>query len=156
MEITDSSGAVLTSAAAQQPGTQPDVQSSTKPGYELGFLPGGHLFEPLIADPRWPRFSMGYRYFPQEGRHVGAANFGESIALYRTRGPAAALGESGFQAGVFSIFDLSAPSSDPVNTDFFAALQASYRANDLSTMFRIFHQSSHLAMNSSCAIVSTG
>jgi hypothetical protein len=31
-----------------------------------------------------------------------------------------------------------------VNTDFFVALQATYRLNDFSTLFRIFHQSSHL------------
>jgi hypothetical protein len=98
----------------------------------------------LIADPRWPRFSMGYRYFINEAQHVASATFGETIALYRNRGPSGALGEIGFQAGVFSIFDLSAPSADLVNTDFFAALQATYRMNDLSTMFRIFHQSSHL------------
>lgn len=144
VEIVDGRGAVVAASASQQAGTQPAVQGSTKPDYEVGFLPSGKLFEPLIADPRWPRFSLGYRYFPSEARHVGAATFGESIALYRTRGPAGALGEIGFQAGVFSIFDLGAPSSDLVNTDFFVALQGSYRANDLSTIFRIFHQSSHL------------
>lgn len=144
VEIADRRGAVVTSSGSQQAGTQPAVKSSTKLDYELGFLPRGKLFEPLIADPRWPRFSMGYRYFPSEARHVGAATFGESIALYRTRGPGGGLGEIGFQAGVFSIFDLSAPSSDLVNTDFFVALQGSYRGKDLSTIFRIFHQSSHL------------
>ncbi len=144
VEIADGRGAVVASSDSQRAGTQPGVQSSTKLDYELGFLPRGKLFEPLIADPRWPRFSMGYRYFPSEARHVGAATFGESIALYRTRGAAGGLGEIGFQAGVFSIFDLSAPSSDLVNTDFFVALQGSYRANGLSTIFRIFHQSSHL------------
>ena len=88
MEIADGRKAVLASSASQQARTQPAVQSSTKPGCELGFLPSGKIFEPLIADPRWPRFSMGYRYFPSEARHVSAATFGESIALYRTRGPA--------------------------------------------------------------------
>lgn len=104
VEIVDGRGAVVAASASQQAGTQPAVQGSTKPDYEVGFLPSGKLFEPLIADPRWPRFSLGYRYFPSEARHVGAATFGESIALYRTRGPAGALGEIGFQAGVFSIF----------------------------------------------------
>ena len=145
VEIVDGSGAVVASATPQHAGTQnASLQTSGQPEYELGFLPGGHLFESLVADPRWPRFSMGYRYFPSDTKHVAATTFGESIALYRNRGPAEAFGEIGFQAGVFSIFDLSAPSSDLVNTDFFAALQASYRANALSTIFRLFHQSSHL------------
>jgi hypothetical protein len=48
------------------------------------------------------------------------------------------------QAGIFSIFDLDAPSSDLINTDFIAGLQASYKISDISTVLRIFHQSSHL------------
>jgi Protein of unknown function (DUF1207) len=143
--IVDSRGIVVASSTPQEQGTKVTVQEQTiKPDYELGFLPSGNVFEPLVADPRWPRFSMGYRYFTDDGTHVGSATFGETIALYRNRGASGAFGELGFQAAVSSIFDLSAPSSDLVNTDFFVALQASYRANDLSTMFRIFHQSSHL------------
>lgn len=145
--IIDSRGVVVASSAQQERGTQVTLQEkSIKPDYELGFLPAGNLFDPLIADPRWPRFSMGYRYFPsdRELSSVGAVSFGETIALYRDRGPFSGLWEVGFQAGVFSIFDLDAPSSDLVNTDFFAGLQATYRINDFSTFFRIFHQSSHL------------
>ncbi|MGH7825994.1 MAG: DUF1207 domain-containing protein [Candidatus Binatia bacterium] len=143
--IVDSRGVVVASSTPRKPGTQgASLQKSSQPDYELGFLPGGNLFEPLVADPRWPRFSMGYRYFTDEATNVASATFGETIALYRARGPSGGFGEIGFQAGVFSIFDLGAPSSDLVNTDFFAALQATYRMNDLSTLFRIFHQSSHL------------
>jgi hypothetical protein len=145
VEIIDGSGAVVAASTLQQMGAEKaSLRTSTQADYELGFLPGGHLFEPLIADPRWPRFSVGYRYFTDEAVNVGAATFGETIALYRTRGPFGALAEIGFQAGVFSIFDLDTPSSDLVNTDFFAALQATYRMKELSTFFRIFHQSSHL------------
>jgi hypothetical protein len=145
VEVADAHGVVLASSIPEETATQsPSPLTLIKPDFELGFLPGGNLFDPLIADPRWPRFSMGYRYFTDEATSVGAATFGETIALYRTRGASGELGEVGFQAGVFSIFDLDAPSSDLVNTDFFAALQATYRANGLSTIFRIFHQSSHL------------
>jgi hypothetical protein len=28
----------------------------------VGFLPGGHLFKPLVADPRWPHFGAAYQY----------------------------------------------------------------------------------------------
>jgi hypothetical protein len=145
VEISDAQGVIAASSSPEQTGLQRALlQKSARPDYELGFLPGGNLFEPLVADPRWPRFSVGYRYFTDESVNVGAATFGETIALYRTRGPSGGLAEIGFQAGVFSIFDLDAPSSDLVNTDFFAALQATYRIDDFSTFFRIFHQSSHL------------
>ena len=147
VEIVDSRGVVLASSTPQEPGTQrASAQKPVKPEYELGFLPGGNLFDPLIADPRWPRFSVGYRHFPEDRElsSVAAVSFGETIALYRDRGPVGGLWEFGFQAGVFSVFDLSAPSSDLINTDFFAGLQATYRVNDISAFFRIFHQSSHL------------
>jgi hypothetical protein len=147
VEIVDSRGVVVASSTPQETGTRrASRQKPVKPDYDLGFLPAGDLFDALIADPRWPRFSMGYRYFPNEREvgNVAAVSFGETIALYRDRGPSGALWEIGFQAGVFSIFDLSAPSSDLINTDFFAGLQATYRMNDMSTFFRIFHQSSHL------------
>jgi Protein of unknown function (DUF1207) len=123
VEIVDASGVVVASSTPQKTGVQRvSLQKPAKPDYELGFLPSANLFEPLIADPRWPRFSMGYRYFTDDATNVGSATFGETIALYRARIPSAGFGEIGFQAGVFSIFDLDAPSSDLVNTDFFAAL----------------------------------
>jgi hypothetical protein len=141
VEIVDGHDVVLASSNPQSTGKKAGVLADSD--FELGFLPHGHLFDPLIADPRWPRFSIGYRYFTDTASHVGSATFGETFALYRWRG-AGGFAEAGFQAGVFSIFDLGAPSSDLVNSDFFVALQASYRKDDLSTMFRIFHQSSHL------------
>lgn len=109
-------------------------------------LPKGVLFEPLRADPRWPRFSVAYRYFPSDKEldHVGAANFGESIAL--VRGPAFWDGhwEAGLQAGVFSIFDLASDSNDLVNADYWVGIPLTYRHGGFATMVRIFHQSSHL------------
>jgi hypothetical protein len=141
VEIVDGHDVVLASSNPQSTGKKAGVLADSD--FELGFLPHGHLFDPLIADPRWPRFSIGYRYFTDTASHVGSATFGETFALYRWRG-AGGFAEAGFQAGVFSIFDLGAPSSDLINSDFFVALQASYRKDDLSTMFRIFHQSSHL------------
>ncbi len=143
--IFDSHGVEVATSTPQPSATgSASLQQSVKPEYELAFLPGGNLFEPLIADPRWPRFSIGYRYFTDEATNVASANFGETIALYRERGPYNGLWEVGFQAGVFSIFDLDSSSFDLVNSDFFAGLYATYRIGDLSAFFRVFHQSSHL------------
>ena len=143
--IFDSHGVEVASSTPQPSAIgSASLQQSVKPEYELALLPGGNLFEPLIADPRWPRFSIGYRYFTDEATNVASANFGETIALYRERGPYNGLWEVGFQAGVFSIFDLDSSSFDLVNSDFFAGLYATYRIGDLSTFFRVFHQSSHL------------
>ncbi len=142
--ILDSRGVEVARSSAQASETQRAIRQMPGAEYELGFLPGDNLFEPPVADPRWPRFSIGYRYFTDEAANVASATFGETIALYRERGPYGGLWEAGFQAGVFSIFDLDSSSFDLVNSDFFAALHATYRIGGLSAFFRVFHQSSHL------------
>jgi Protein of unknown function (DUF1207) len=148
VEILDAQGVVISSSTTppQAATVAPTKEKSGKPEYELGFLPGGNLFEPLIADPRWPHFSVAYQNYlgDQELKNVASVTFGESIALYRNRAPFGGLWEVGFQAGVFSIFDLDGPSFDLINTDFAGGINASYRVKDFSTFFRIFHQSSHL------------
>jgi hypothetical protein len=111
-----------------------------------GFLKPGRLFDPLIADPRWPHFSAAWQhYLSDEGfKDVGAASFGESFSLYRWNGPFGGQTEVGIQASVFAIFDLGSDSFDLINADYFAGLTASYRLGDWQAMARIFHQSSHL------------
>jgi len=115
----------------------------------VGFLPAGHLFQPLIADPRWPHFSAAYRYYIETPgpKNVAAVSFGETISLYRDNlGDKGQWGqwEAGVQAGVFSIFNLGSDSIDLINTDFFAAAFLGYRYGDFSAIGRLFHQSSHL------------
>jgi hypothetical protein len=112
----------------------------------VGWLPEGHLFRPLLADPRWPHFSASYQYYPNDKnvRSVGAVSFGETIPLYRTAAPMMGQVELGLQAGVFAIFDLEAKSKDLVNADYFVAALAAYRTGNVSALARLFHQSSHL------------
>jgi hypothetical protein len=114
-------------------------------GLETGFLPGGHLFQSLIADPRWPHFSASYQYYINEGKlgHVAAVSFGESFTLYRDK-TAAGWWEAGIQAGVFAFFDLQAESKDLINADYMAAATVAYRFENFSALGRLFHQSSHL------------
>lgn len=111
-----------------------------------GFLPPGLLFAPLLADPRWPHFAATYRYYlhDQQLEHVGAADFGETIALYRANAPFHGQWEVGIQAAVFSLFALDTESADLVNADYFVALPLSYRSGDFSALARLLHQSSHL------------
>jgi Protein of unknown function (DUF1207) len=150
VEILDPQGVVISSSTTppkQEPAAPATArEKASKPEYELGFLPGGNLFAPLNADPRWPHFSIAYQNYlsDPELKNVAAVSFGESISLYRNRAPFEGLWEVGFQAGVFSIFDLDGPSFDLINTDFVGGITASYRIRDFSTFFRIFHQSSHL------------
>lgn len=111
-----------------------------------GLLPVGHLFQPLLADPRWPHFSAAYRYYfgDRDLRHVGAVSFGETIPIFRGGSFAASQWEAGIQAGVFAVFQMDQPSKDLFNADYFAALYGAWRSGPVSTLGRVFHQSSHL------------
>src|SRR5687768_117194 len=112
---------------------------------DSGWFPGGTLFDPLIADPRWPHFGASYQqYISGRGfENVGSVSFGETITGYRTRlGPGH--WEAGVQAGVFAVFDLAAESQDLINADYFVGLFNSYKYRDFTAMARVFHQSSHL------------
>lgn len=113
-----------------------------------GILPPGHLFKPLLADPRWPHFSAAYRYATnrrdvRDVRDVAAVSFGETISLFRGDAPAGQW-EFGVQAGVFAVFDLDAESKDLINADYFVAAFGGYRRGAFSALGRVFHQSSHL------------
>lgn len=116
--------------------------------FPTGFLPTGHLFLPLLADPRWAHFSASYRNYVGadiDGENNGAVSFGETIPFYRANlGQSTIQWEAGLQAGVFSDFNLDAKSSDLINTDFIASIYSSMRMSQLSAFARIFHQSSHL------------
>src|SRR5580765_5406631 len=87
----------------------PIQQEPSKP--ESKFLPHGLLVTPFHADPRWPHFSMAYRQvILGQPSSTGSANFGETFALYRNAAPLNGQWEIALQAGVFSIFNMSAPS----------------------------------------------
>jgi len=110
------------------------------------FLPRDLLFKSLLADPRWPHFSVSYQQYLQNSQleGVGSATFGETFSFYRFAGPWNSQMKVGLQAGVFSIFDMDADSHDLVNADYFVALPLSLKKDHFSAMARIFHQSSHL------------
>ena len=110
-----------------------------------GFLPRGLLFTPLHGDPRWPHFSASYRgYRTNDLTAAFAGNFGETISLYRNKAPFSGQWELVLQAGVFSLFDLSATSLDLVNADYNVGLLTAYRSGKFSGFLRLHHQSSHL------------
>lgn len=110
------------------------------------FLPKSQLFQPLLADPRWPHFSASFqRYLDNDQlRNVASTNFGESIGLYRLRGPLKSTVQLDIQAGVFSIFDLDSQSFDLINADYMVGIPLTFKKGNFANTTRIFHQSSHL------------
>ena len=110
------------------------------------FLAKSPLFQPLIADPRWPHFSATYQRYlgDRELANVGATSFGETFSLYRFGGPWESVLEVGIQAGVFSIFDLDAESHDLVNADYMVGIPLTLKKENFSNQTSLYHQSSHL------------
>lgn len=131
--------AVDAAAVAEAP-----EDAAARDGVEL--FPEPRLFAAPMADPRWPRFAVGYqRYLADvELRNVAAVSFGESFAVVGGPGPFAGRWEVGIQGGVFSVFDLDSASFDLINSDFIGAVTTSYRRGRFSGILRVLHQSSHL------------
>ncbi|MCC7409154.1 MAG: DUF1207 domain-containing protein [Phycisphaeraceae bacterium] len=109
-------------------------------------FPTEKLYQPMLADPRWPHFSASYNYYTQapHGQSVGAVSFGETFAFWHNDAPFGGRWSPIIQAGVFAIFDLNSPSLDLVNADYFVALGSSHRWDDFSVLLRAYHQSSHI------------
>lgn len=130
-------------AAAPRLAVSAEAAPAAVSALPTGLLPTGHLFQPLLADPRWPHFSAAYRYY-LDVAHVAAVSFGETIPLIRDNTAADSQLELGVQAGVFALFQLDSPSEDLINADYFVALYGTWRRGPVSVLGRVFHQSSHV------------
>ena len=88
------------------------------------FLPTNQLFQPLLADPRWPHFSASFQRCINDEQFCNAAstNFWESFGIYRFRSSWKSTIELGIQAGVFVIFDIDSQSFDLINADYLVGI----------------------------------
>jgi hypothetical protein len=120
------------------------------------FLSPTSLFDPILADPRWPSFSAAYHNYigraqdngpGKPNRDAGDVSFGDSLSLFQFAPDPSSTMEIGVQAALFADFDLDQNSVDLINADYFVGPSVSYRRGDFSAMFRFFHQSSHLGDN---------
>lgn len=109
-------------------------------------FPPEPLYQPMLADPKQPRFYASlYRYDSNVDRFtMGSVGFGEYFGLYRWGMSGGGAWQLGLQGGVFSQFNLNAPSTDLVNSDFNVGFPLSYRDGRFSARLQIYHQSSHL------------
>ncbi len=113
------------------------------PARAVEAFPKTLLFDPLIADPRWPAFAGTMQtYQRHHSRAVWSANFGESFPLVGNRGGQP--WQFGLQAAVFTIWDMTTESNDLINADFLVGFPYTWKRGRWSYMARIFHVSSHL------------
>jgi hypothetical protein len=127
--------------------TEASVARGTAPAelLETGGLPPGLLFKPLLADPRWPHFSLGYRQYLDDGDldAAVAGTIGENLPFYRWTSSPAVQWEIGALALVTPIFDRS-KADDLVTEDYLLGLFLGWRRGALSGLARLHHTSSHL------------
>ena len=141
-----------TPARLPDPATEPNTPTENTPvsarqeesGYT--FLPTRPLFDPLIADPRWPRFGAEWQFYQHdpEFKNVGNVAFGGLLPVVQGPLPGEGRWELGVQAGIFAIFDMDSSSKDLINTDFWAGIPLTVKWGWFSSMLRVYHQSSHL------------
>jgi hypothetical protein len=108
-------------------------------------LPVDELFEPLMADPRQPQFSIKYHsYNAREGFNAASVSFGDYFGFASGFLGSRGISQIGLQGAVFAVFNLDSDSFDLVNADYWLGIPVSYRYGAWSFLSRIYHQSSHL------------
>ena len=106
-------------------------------------LPQGHLFEPIIADPKQPHFFAAWLWVtsPRLTGQVSSIGLGEDVGLIRGGGRR---WQVSVAAGVWSQFNMGTASNDLINTDFLIGLPFTWRRGTMSARVQLYHQSSHL------------
>jgi hypothetical protein len=111
-------------------------------------FPSDDLFRPLLADPKQTQFVISRQRVKPDGSGDlagGLVVYGENFGMYRYRGRRACDGvQVNIQGGVFSLFNLSAPSWDLINADYVVGIPVTFRRTAVSGRFRLYHLSSHL------------
>lgn len=102
------------------------------------------IFQPLLADPRWPAFSGAMqKYSRRRGANLlWAASFGESFPFAGSRGEER--WQFGMHAAVFTIWDVKSETEELINADFLVGFPYTWRRGRWTGMYRLFHVSTHL------------
>jgi uncharacterized protein DUF1207 len=116
-------------------------------------FPDDHLFCALVADPKEPSTFVSYlrgkfRTLDDPSgvdTNIAAVGVGDSFGLVRFGGPAAGEGlQLDVIGAIFAQFDLRAPSTDLINTDYILGVPLTFRRRGFSVRTKWYHQSSHL------------
>ena len=112
------------------------------------------LFQPLVADPREPRYAAALRLGDKViGPVTGAVAMGDDFPFFRWRNVFRWHGDMqiGVQGAVWAVFSYSHiprnkthESCELVNADYFFAIPVTYAVDKWSYRFRLYHISSHL------------
>jgi hypothetical protein len=134
-------------AAKPSPGApEPRPDQEARKTWEA--FPDDRLFSPLLADPRWAHFSIGYQHFTRSDfpnlSNAGVVSLGELFNIVAWRPRDAGEFTFGLEPAIFALFNMDALSHDLVNADYRLALPLEYRKGSVALRTSILHQSSHL------------
>jgi hypothetical protein len=120
------------------------AKSNNIPGVDL--LSSASIFKPIIADPKWPRFSLGYQYHMDKnfGRSAFAPNIGAVLPLIRNNPKNSTVYEFSVHGGLFAVMDISSNPTRLINSDYYIGPALAIKHNQLDLLFRIAHTSGHM------------
>jgi hypothetical protein len=125
------------------------VAQSARAEWETTTFGSRQDFEPLLADPKEPRFFASVQQLdggkPLNRFQAGVVGLGGNFELVRWREQDS--GEAwqlGLTSGICALFKLRDQASDLVNSDYLAGISVSHRNGSRSYRARLTHQSSHL------------
>jgi hypothetical protein len=112
----------------------------------LKVLPAGVIYDSPIADPRWPKFSVGYQKHIKNiyGKSIFGLSFGENLALLRYNTNSWSY-ELGVQAGLFGLMDIASDPTRLLNSDYFVGTGLSIVYDrKWQNLIQLSHTSTHL------------
>ncbi len=138
---------------AGKPSLNPEAEAALPEMRRGRTFPEGDVFETVLADPKQPQSFVSFRRFhssqvldsPSRTITMASVGYGGIFGLYRvpTRN-----GKGAFQVGMdgalFAQFNMDAPSHDLINADYTVGIPLTFRYEQFSMRFRVYHQSSHL------------
>jgi hypothetical protein len=118
------------------------------------------LFQPFVADPRWPTYWLAYRGGDHVvGRNAVSVSLGDQFPIFRWRDILPWHGDMqiGIEADLWAVFNFSdLPKSDNgdfselFNADYYLGIPVEYAVDRWSFRTRIYHISSHLGDEFMC------
>jgi len=114
---------------------------------DVALLAPTSIFKPLLADPKYPRFSIAYYHY-NEGEfkyNTMAPNFGAALPLVRWFGDGNDLEyELGLHAGLFAAMDIRSTPTRLINADYFIGPTLAIKNDKWDYLLRVTHTSSHI------------
>ncbi len=129
---------------SEETATDTNLQVRTEPKSE--FLPQTPLYSTPIADPRWPKFKVGYQLHEKNkfGKNIFSLAFGENVPLYQYTSNTFAA-EAGVQAGLFGLMDISHNPTTLINSDYFVGFGITIEHwRKWHNLLQFSHTSSHI------------